>query len=385
MKSHQVIVVGAGAAGMMVGGLIAKEGISTLVLEHNSSAGKKILISGGGRCNFTNLHSNPNDFYSNNPHFCKSALANYGPEDFLKLVEDYKIGYFEKKLGQLFCKTSAKKINQMLLDELAKYKAQIEYNIGPLEVKKIEEKFILNDGSYEYSAQKLVVATGGLSIPPIGASDWGYRVAKQFNHKIIPTFPALVPFLHQGFSNLAGISLIAKVRTEKFEVTEDLLFTHKGFSGPAILKASLHWISGAEVIIDFLPSGKILNSNKGELINSLKETFPLRLAEQIITECGFSKSMDIGNMRKEDKLKLEKFVHHYSFVPTGTEGFRKAEVTKGGVDTSDISSKTMESKNEKGLYFIGEVLDVTGQLGGHNFQWAWASAYAASQAILSEF
>lgn len=374
-----VVVIGAGAAGLMCASSIGGDR-EIYVLEHNKTPGKKILISGGGRCNFTNIHSSFDDFVSSNPHFFKSALSNYSPYDFIDLVEKYKIPYFEKKLGQLFCKSSAKEVLAALIKECEKAGVKFLYGKNDLKVSHDGETFIIHNDQVSINANKLVVATGGLSIPPIGASDLGYKIAKHFGHKIIPTRPALVPFLDDHFEGLSGISAIVEIKTGRYSVKEDLLITHKGFSGPAILKASLHWKSGEKVFINWLPEidvRELLTSNKKKRIEViLAEHLPNRLAEHFAGDLGV-----VIETSKKDIESLVDRLTRFKFVPKGTEGFKKAEVTVGGVDTSRVSSKTMESELMPGLYFIGEVLDVTGQLGGHNFQWAWASGKAAGKSL----
>jgi len=350
------------------------------ILEHNKTPGKKILISGGGRCNFTNIHSSFDDFVSNNPHFFKSALSSYSPYDFVDLLERYKIPYFEKKLGQLFCKNSAKEVLAALIQECENAGVNFLYGKNDLKVTHDGESFNIYNERISLKTGKLVVATGGLSIPSIGASDLGYIVAKHFGHKIIPTRPALVPFKDSHFAGLSGISGIVEVKANKFSVKEEVLITHKGFSGPAILKASLHWKSGDKVFINWLPEidvRELIYANKKQNITNLLGNYlPKRLAQHF--------GENLGSVLDTPKKDIEALIDNltrFEFIPQGTEGFKKAEVTVGGVDTSKISSKTMESELMPGLYFIGEVLDVTGQLGGHNFQWAWASAKAAGKAL----
>jgi len=351
-----IIIVGAGAAGLFAASFAGQSGKNVLLLEHNKQVGRKILISGGGRCNFTNIPSTPNDFQSENSHFCKSALSKFSSEDFIKIVEEAGIKYFEKKLGQLFCKTSAKEIILMLTNRLKKSNIRTILDIGHLKVKKENDLFYLTTENEVFKARKLIVATGGLSIPTIGASNWGHEVAKKFGHKLVSPFPALVPFKWEGYSDLAGISLV-------------------------------YWKSGETVLINWWPQSFFSSEiktvpPKTKLNNFLKNTFPKKFVEKIFSSLNLSENLTIGDLSKKQVLLLEDFIHKMECQPTDTEGYRKAEATRGGVDTSQISSKTMESRLEKNLYFIGEVLDVTGQLGGHNFQWAWASAYAAGNAVL---
>lgn len=355
-----IAIIGAGAAGMMASHFAAAKGKSVIILEHNDRVGRKILISGGGRCNFTNIHSGFKDFESKDLDFFKPALSKFTPRDFLKMVRKEEIPYFEKKLGQLFVKTSAREINNLLLRRLHEHKVKILLKETNLQVKKQKEEFVIFNNQTKVMSKKLIIATGGLSIPTIGASDFGHKVAKQFGHKLVHTEPALVPLKIKGFEELAGISLVAQVSCGKHSITEDILFTHKGLSGPAILKISLYWKPGDELVINWLPGKKKdLVTTKKELKKYLPNKFVHFVFEQLSMDSFFS-------------MKLK---------PNGTEGFRKAEVTRGGVATDKINPKTMESELCSGLYFIGEVLDVTGQLGGHNFQWAWASAYAAGTSI----
>jgi predicted Rossmann fold flavoprotein len=374
-----IVVIGAGAAGLMCASTIGREK-KVHVIEHNKTPGKKILISGGGRCNFTNIHSSFDDFVSNNPHFFKSALSSYSPYDFIDLIEKYKIPYFEKKLGQLFCKNSAKEVLAALLNECKEAEVKFLYGQKDLKIRDMDNYFLIQNEKVYLTTKKLVIATGGLSIPTIGATDLGYRVAKKFGHKIIPTRPALVPFKDDNFIGLSGISAIVEIKTNKFSVKEDILITHKGFSGPAILKASLHWNSGDKITINWMPAldlEKLIFGNKRVGIEKLlSEHLPNRLAAHFCE--GMGSAMDTS---KKDIEALIKNITKFEFIPQGTEGYKKAEVTVGGVDTAKISSKTMESKLRPGLFFIGEVLDVTGQLGGHNFQWAWASGKAAGKVL----
>ena len=375
-----IAIIGAGAAGLMCASTIGN-GKKVHVIEHNKSPGKKILISGGGRCNFTNIHSSFDDFVSKNPHFFKSALSNYSPYDFIDLIEKYKIPYFEKKLGQLFCKNSAKDVLAALLNECKEAGVNFLYGQNDLKIRDMDDHFLIQNDKIYLTAKKLVVATGGLSIPTIGASDLGFRMAKKFGHKIILTRPALVPFIDDHLSGLSGISAVVEIKTNKFSVKEDILITHRGFSGPAILKASLHWNSGDKLTINWMPEidlEKLIYGNKKMGIEKLiSEHLPNRLAAHFCE--GMGSAIDTS---KKNIEALIKNITKFEFIPQGTEGYKKAEVTVGGVDTSKISSKTMESKLRPGLFFIGEVLDVTGQLGGHNFQWAWASGKAAGKALI---
>jgi len=389
-----VCIVGAGAAGLFCSSRIARGGKSVALLEHNKSAGRKILISGGGRCNFTNIHFEFNDFKSENPHFFKSALKRFSAEDFLELVKSADIAFYEKKLGQMFCVDSAKQILNMLLEEAKEAGVDLVFEASKLEVKQSEQGgFVLKDSfNRSWSCKTLVVATGGLSIPKIGASGWGYELAKNFGHSIVPLKPALVSFRLPDFSALSGLSLMARLTTGEFSVCEDLLLTHTGLSGPAALKASLYWESGATLIVDFLPEKDLpetieqerRNSPKTNLFKLLSSFFPQRLAEFFLNRAQVSALQSVAELSKDKLRALSDQIHRMQLVPEALDGYKKAEVTSGGVSTKELSSKTMESALVPGLFFIGEVVDVTGQLGGFNFQWAWSSAAAAAQAIVEE-
>jgi len=386
MQSFDIAVIGGGASGLFAAALAGQKGKSVLLIEHNREFGRKILISGGGRCNFTNTNAGPSDFQSSNKHFFKSALSRYSPGDFLKLIKIYNIEWFEKKDGQLFCKDSAKQIRDMLVRECEKNNVTLKLSTKVLSVDEATEGFVLETNAGEFESSKLVVASGGLSIPPIGATDFGYRLAKQFGHKVIQTDPALVPFtLEKPYSDLSGVSLPVIIKTGKYTIEEDLLFTHKGFSGPAILKITLYWNPGERVKIDFTRGMKFEDVFKGTSKKGiqvyLSDRFPKRFIEWILSENQIDGSKKVNELSKKDQNRIYESLSNFNFLPSGTEGFRKAEVTRGGVDVKDISSKTMESKLKEGLYFIGEVLDVTGQLGGYNFQWAWASAHAFGESL----
>jgi predicted Rossmann fold flavoprotein len=385
--SFDTIIIGGGAAGLMCAIHAASSG-SVLIIEHAERCGKKILISGGGRCNFTNRTVLPQNFISQNPHFCKSALARFTPNDFLALVEKHNILYHEKKLGQLFCNDSSKQILAMLLDECAHAKVKI---LLRCEVQAISEdnRFLVSTSHGLFTAKKaLVIATGGLSVPKMGASDFGLRVAKQFGLPIITPRPALVPMTYSSydksaFERLAGVSLdtICSVHTVNFR--ENILFTHRGISGPAMLQASSYHSHKQTITINLLPDISIeneLNSHRNssaELKNFLAEYFPKRFAEAWCDYLNIKKQ--ISHLSKADIQTIANAIHQWKWSPNGNEGFDKAEVTAGGVDTNALSSKTLESNTIKGLFFIGEVVDVTGWLGGYNFQWAWASGAAAGR------
>ena len=382
-----VIIIGAGAAGLFCAFEAGKRGRKVLVLEHNTQVGRKIIISGGGRCNFTNINAKAEKFISRNSHFCKSALARYTPNDFVELVKKHKITFYEKKLGQLFCRESSRLIVEMLLEECRRAKVEIRLNCSVKEVSK-DNLFAVETNQGKFTCESLVIATGGLSIPKLGATDFGYRIARQFGLKIVETLPALVPFVFQNnfpasFKSLAGVSLDADISYGKESFHENILFTHKGLSGPAVLQISSYWKRGKSVTIDLLPTKNALeilqssSDSKKELANFLSEFLPNRFAsvfcETII------KSKPLKHYSDSELTDIAEKLNAWQIAFDETEGYQKAEVTRGGVSTDELSSKTMESNRIKGLYFIGEVVDVTGWLGGYNFQWAWSSAFAAGQ------
>ncbi|MBX7171402.1 MAG: NAD(P)/FAD-dependent oxidoreductase [Pyrinomonadaceae bacterium] len=378
-----VIIIGGGAAGLFCAIQAGKRERKTLVIEHNSEVGRKILISGGGRCNFTNKEVSANNFISQNPHFCKSALARYTPQDFIELVKSYKIQFYEKKLGQLFCKESSRQIVEMLLSECQK--AKVEFRLS-CEVKEVEkdENFIIQTNQGVFESESLVIATGGLSFPKIGATDFGYKIARQFGLRIVETRPSLVPliFTNQNFSKLAGVSIDSIVKTRKREFRENILFTHRGLSGPAILQISNYWHKEKSISIDLLPENDALevlekNANsKQNLDNFLGKYLPNRFAESFAQN-----NKPINQISKKEREKIAESLNNWQVLFNETEGYHKAEVTLGGIDTNELSSQTMESKRVKGLYFIGEVVDVTGWLGGYNFQWAWSSGFACGESV----
>ncbi|MCY7363293.1 MAG: NAD(P)/FAD-dependent oxidoreductase [Ignavibacteria bacterium] len=386
---YDVIIIGAGAAGMMCAIEAGKRGRSVLLIEHCEKVGKKILISGGGRCNFTNKNVSSENFLSDNSHFCKSALSRFTPENFISLIEKHKISFHEKKLGQLFCDGSSRQIVEMLENECKDVGVKILINYKIEKVIK-NENFEVQTPRENFNSASLVIATGGISIPKMGATDFGYKIAKQFNIKLTEIYPALVPFtfsneLKKIFGELSGISVDSVVSCNGISFRENILFTHKGLSGPAILQISSYWNSGDSIFINLLPDVNLFellkeNSNsKIELVNFLSNYFSKRFA-QIFCGKYFQSKPLINFSEKEFKLISEK-IHGWEIIPSGTEGYDKAEVTAGGVSTDELSSKTMESKKVKGLYFTGEVVDVTGWLGGYNFQWAWASGFAAGQFV----
>lgn len=382
------IIIGGGAAGLFCAAEAGKRGRKVLVIEHNAQVGRKILISGGGRCNFTNVGTKAENFISKNPHFCKSALARYTPQDFIELVKKHRIEFYEKKLGQLFCKESSRLIVEMLLAECRKGKVEIRTNCS---VKKVEknELFELETNQGKFVSESLIIATGGLSFPKIGATDFGYKIARQFGLKIIETRPALVPLvfekIEQSFKKIAGVSIDTIVSSGKSSFRENILFTHRGLSGPAILQISNYWQREKTVSLDLLPNENafdLLEKNresKQNLDNFLSKFLPNRFAE-VFTELNFP-NKPLYQLNRKEIEKIAETLNNWQVKFNETEGFHKAEVTLGGVDTNELSSQTMEAKRVKNLYFIGEVADVTGWLGGYNFQWAWASAFAAAQSL----
>jgi len=388
-----VLVIGAGAAGLMCAITAGQRGRRVLVLDHANKPGKKILMSGGGRCNFTNLGVTPAQYLSANPHFCKSALARYTQWDFIALVEKHRIAYHEKELGQLFCDESSKLIVRMLLDECAAAGVRIETSCAVEKVKKTEEGFAVLTAHGEVHADSLVVASGGLSIPSMGATGFGYELARQFGHNVLPTRAGLVPLTLSGkhlehYHELAGVALpVAETRAGKQAFRAGLLFTHRGISGPAVLQISSYWQPGDALHIDLSPAQDIgdwlvaqrAERPAAELRNVLGDLLPRRLAQRLCELWLGSKPM--RQYRDAELHDTGARLHDWPIVASGTEGYRTAEVTLGGVDTDELSSTTMQSKRMPGLYFIGEVVDVTGWLGGYNFQWAWASGHAAGEVV----
>ncbi|MGV6819290.1 MAG: NAD(P)/FAD-dependent oxidoreductase [Parvularcula sp.] len=397
MKNHpphfDVVVIGGGAAGLFAAAMAGQRGSSVKLIEHTDKLAEKVRISGGGRCNFTNLNTTAKAFHSQNPHFAKSALARFSPQDFLRLVKRHKIGWNEKAQGQLFCDDGSGAIIQMLLDENEKAKTEISHSTTVSAIEAIEAGYRVTTSSGIITTQNVIIATGGLSIPKIGASSFAYDIARRFGHEIVETRPALVPLtfsspLLDEFSAMAGIAVPVSVRTDKASFDEAMLFTHRGLSGPAILQISSFWRPGEDVVVDLLkPLGgpAVLSSLRDEhgakqFPAALRTLFPQKLAAFL------TRHMDVpdGKMAEISKKALNRVTDHLSrwkLKPTGTEGYRTAEVTAGGISTAGLSSKTMESQNAPGLFFIGEAVDVTGWLGGYNFQWAWASAHAAAHAV----
>jgi predicted Rossmann fold flavoprotein len=385
-RRFDVLILGAGAAGLFCAAEAGKRGRRVAVLESSERPGKKILISGGGRCNFTNLHCQPENFLSANPHFAKSALARYSAADFIALVEKHRIRYHEKTLGQLFCDRSAKEITELLYAECREGGANILVNQQVREVTKTTE-FAVRTEAEEFRAPALVVATGGLSIPKMGATSFGYDLARQFGLKIQPTRPALVPLVfarkeQKQYCDLAGVSAEVIASSNGNAFREKMLITHRGLSGPAILQISSYWVRGNPIALDLAPGRKVTPAvldaktrNMAALHSAFQGVLPKRLAER------WAELHEPEAFTNAGLEEFEREVHAWRVVPTDTEGYEKAEVTAGGVDTDELSSKTMESRKVPGLFFIGEVVDVTGHLGGFNFQWAWASAAAAGRAM----
>jgi len=384
-----VLIIGAGAAGLMCAIAAGQRGRRVLVVDHANKVGKKILMSGGGRCNFTNMGTTPANYLSANPHFAKSALARYTPWDFIALVEKHRIAYHEKELGQLFCDDSSKQIVRMLLDECAAAGVTVEASCGVQRVRRTPEGFSVHTARGEVHAESLVVASGGLSIPSMGASGFGYELARQFGHQVLPVRAGLVPLTLSGkhqehYQDLAGVALpVVESRVGRQSFRAGLLFTHRGISGPAILQISSYWQPGDDLRIDLLPDSDVgahLVEQRAarplaELKTVLGEMLPKRLAQRLCEQ--WFENRPMRQYRDAELVQIGAQLNAWPITASGTEGYRTAEVTLGGVDTDGISSSTMQSKLVPGLYFIGEVVDVTGWLGGYNFQWAWASGQAA--------
>lgn len=389
-EKYDVVIIGAGAAGMMSAIECGKRGRKTLLIDHSKKIGEKIRISGGGRCNFTNLNASPIKYISKNPSFIISALNQYNQEDFIDLVKKYKIKYHEKKLGQLFCDNSAQEIIDMLLNECKLANVVLKIDTKVIEVSYRDKIFITQDNSKTYLSSSLIVATGGLSVPKIGASKFGYDLAKQFNLNVIDTVPALVPLtFNEKILNkcklLAGVSANAIISIKKTLFEEGMLFTHRGLSGPSILQISSYWKEGESLNIDLCPEKNIFNfllnkrnTSPKQSINSIINSFLAKRLATIICEEN-EITGNIGELSNKNIKKLSDSINNWIVEPIGTEGYKTAEVTLGGVDTNELSSKTMMSKKNPGLFFIGEVVDITGHLGGYNFQWAWSSGFVAGQ------
>ena len=388
-----VIILGAGAAGMMTAIEAGRRGRAVVVIDHAKAPGEKIRISGGGRCNFTNLHCTPANFISSNRHFAISALKSFTQHDFIDRVKARGIAYHEKTLGQLFCDGSAREIIAMLTDDIRDTGGRLELSTDILEVRQIEGGFKINTSAGTWQAQSLVVATGGKSIPKMGATGLGYDIARQIGHVVTDTRAGLVPFtwasnMHESWGGLSGVSLDVHAACNGAAFDEAMLFTHRGISGPAMLQVSSYWREGDSVAIDLAPGADLaalLKVERGKrpkvsVWTVLAEVLPKRLAQQLGQAAGdrISRLADLSNAAIDEIVAR---IHAFSLVPGGTEGYRTAEVTLGGVDTAHINQKTMESRLVPGLYFVGEVMDVTGHLGGHNFQWAWSSGAAAGRSV----
>lgn len=393
MLEWDVIIIGAGAAGLMCAIEASKRKRRVLIIDHANKPGKKILMSGGGRCNFTNLNIHPDRYISHNPHFCKSALSRYTQWHFIELVKKYQIAYHEKTLGQLFCDDKAKDILNMLLAECDKYQAKIHLNES---IQQIEQSgknhFIIKTNCQHYRCSALVVACGGLSIPTLGASPLGYQIASQFQHKVWPTRAGLVPLtLHlqdkEKYASLSGISQYCSAQVKEVSFQESLLFTHRGLSGPAILQISSYWQPADELTINLLPQVNLLAALKAAKVQSpnksLKEYLSIYFAKKLVHAfLDLESAMQPLQYFTDGQLaQVAGVFQQWAIKPNGTEGYRTAEVTLGGVDCNALSSKTMESLSVPGLYFIGEVVDIAGWLGGYNFQWAWSSGWAAGQYV----
>jgi predicted Rossmann fold flavoprotein len=394
VEKFDVIIIGAGAAGMFCAAQAGQRGRRVLLLDNGKKAGRKILMSGGGRCNFTNMYTEPAAYLSHNPHFCKSALARYTQWDFIDLVNRHAIAYHEKTLGQLFCDDSAQQIVDMLLAECEAGQVTLRLRSEVLSVQRDEQGYILQLNGMTVQAEKLVIASGGLSMPGLGASPFGYKVAEQFGLKVFPTRAALVPFtLHkpllEQLNTLSGVALPTTITAQDGTIfKEAMLFTHRGLSGPAVLQISSYWQPGEFVTVDLSPATPLddfINVQREahpnlSLKNSLAKILPKRLVE-VLQALNQLPDVTLKQLNSKQQNELVQTLHQWRVQPNGTEGYRTAEVTLGGVDTTLLSSKTMEARDVPGLYFIGEVVDVTGWLGGYNFQWAWSSAWACAQAL----
>ncbi len=397
-SSFDVVIIGAGAAGLMCAIEAGKRGRRVAVIDHSKKTAEKIRISGGGRCNFTNIHTAPECFLSQNPHFCKSALSRYTPQDFIALIRKHKIAYHEKKLGQLFCDDSAQQIIDMLLHECRAAGVVIHMDTSVTRVDHHTKNggtgglYRLETSRGLYEAEALVIATGGLSIPKIGATKFGYDIARQFGLRIVPTRAGLVPLTFSDdilarCKDLSGVSVEASVRFQKTRFAEGMLFTHRGLSGPSILQISSYWREGAEISVNLADGVDALAVLKDrqkstpaqDILTIVSDIIPRRLAVMVLESLTIHGK--IAELSTKSIERVAAAINDWAVKPAGTEGYRTAEVTIGGVDTADLSSQTMESKTQKNLYFIGEVVDVTGHLGGFNFQWAWASGYAAGQVV----
>jgi predicted Rossmann fold flavoprotein len=385
--TKDVIIIGAGASGLMCAIAAGRRGRSVLVLEHNEKPGKKIRASGGGRCNFTNINIQADNYISNNRNFCKSALSRFTPSDFMRRLDIHDIRYYEKEKGRMFCEKSSAEIIRMLQDECAEVRVEMLFNCRISEIEK-KDSFVLSTNRGGLISDSLVIATGGISYPDLGATDIGYQIAKKFGLRVVPPKPSLVPLVFSRenrkiFNELSGVSINSTVSCNKRDFTGNILFTHNGLSGPAILQISSYWNNGDDILINLLPeidAHQLFISKKDskvEMKNLLAEYLPKRFAFKWSEMYILSKPIYQYNDKELRSIAYK--LHNWIVRPETTEGYNKAEVTSGGVDTNELSSKTMESKKVKGLYFIGEVIDVTGHLGGYNLQWAWSSGHAAGQ------
>ena len=389
-KKFDVIIIGAGAAGMMSAIEAGKRGRKVLLVDHSKKIGEKIRISGGGRCNFTNIHTNPSKFLSQNPKFVKSALSQYTQNDFINLMNKYEIKFHEKKLGQLFCDHSAQQIVEMLLKECELANVSLKKDFKVTDINQDEDQYIIKTTDEVYSSQSLIIATGGLSVPKIGATSFGYEIAKKFDLDVLETLPALVPLtfnekILEMCKELTGLSVEAIVSFNKVLFQEGMLFTHRGLSGPSILQISSYWKQGGNIKVNLSPRLNVYQlleekrklNPKLDILNIISDILPKRLAQIICSENKVSGN--ISELSNKMLKQLSDNINAWLINPTGSEGYRTAEVTLGGVNTKELSSKTMMSNKHKNLFFIGEVVDVTGHLGGYNFQWAWSSGYVAGQ------
>lgn len=392
IQEYDVVIIGAGAAGLMCASGAAGRGRKVVVLDHAQKVGEKIRISGGGRCNFTNLHAGPENYVSQNPRFCISALRRFTQHDFIERVQSRGIAYHERDHGQLFCDDSATQIVDMLLDTCKQNGAKIQLNTHIHKTEKTADGFHIQTDRGDYTCQSLVVATGGKSIPKIGASGFGYDLAKRFGLRVVPVRAGLAPLTFDGsllaqIKELAGIAIDARIRCRKADFREALLFTHRGLSGPAILQISSYWNDGDELRINLAPDTDAFDmlktakadNPKQDVATAVATLLPKRLAKLIVGWCG--EPGRIGETGDKVLRRVGETINDWRVTPNGSEGYRTAEVTVGGVDTRDLSSKTMEANKVPGLYFIGEVVDVTGELGGFNFQWAWSSGYVAGEVV----
>ncbi len=391
-ETRDVVIIGGGAAGLMCGRVAGRRGRSVLILDHAAKPAEKIRISGGGRCNFTNPHSGPAAFLTHNRHFCKSAFTRYTQDDFVQLVTQHQIAFHEKKLGQLFCDDSAQQIIDMLLDECKAAGAELRLNTKVLSIEASGDGYLIDLGNTQIQCRSVVIATGGLSIPKIGATRFGYDIARQFGLNVTSVKPALVPLTFQAAflercRELSGLSVDAEVSYRKTTFREGLLFTHRGLSGPSILQISSYWDEGETLKINLLPDmdasgwlrARKTETPRQEVLTVLSENLPRRLAADILEEMGVSGRL--ADLPNKMLSRLGERLNRWQVSPSGTEGYRTAEVTLGGVDVGELSSKTMEARHQPGLFFIGEVVDVTGHLGGYNFQWAWSSGFVAGEAV----